>query len=217
MQETRADNAQAIGLALLLHAVLFGLIFFGMWWTRSTTPPSAGEPVSAELFDPDSLSQSMRRELAQRPEPLAEPPPPPPAPEPEPLPEPLPEEVPPPPQPRRRSSAVPDRSSRTKRPRCDLRLTRARARGAASPGKIDHRARTQDEAERQKQQQPMEKERQKQQRTSVVSGKAEGRSSSRQRELKREEAAHAPKRGAGRAESAPTSGQSRRRFPTCWS
>jgi colicin import membrane protein len=109
MQETRADNAQAIGLALLLHAVLFGLIFFGLWWTRSTTPPSAGEPVSAELFDPDSLSQSMRRELAQRPEPIAEPPPPPPEPEPEPLPEPLPEEVPPPPQPQAQEQLpVPD-------------------------------------------------------------------------------------------------------------
>lgn len=106
MQETRADNAQAIGLALLLHAVLFGLVFFGLWWTRSTTPPSAGEPVSAELFDPDSLSQAMRRELAQRPEPLAEPPP---EPEPEPLPEPLPEEVPPPPQPQAQEQLpVPD-------------------------------------------------------------------------------------------------------------
>ena len=98
MRETRADNAQAIGLALLLHAVLFGLVFFGLWWTRSTVPPSAGEPVSAELFDPDSLSQAMQRELAERPEPAAEPPPPP-EPEPEPLPEPLPEEIPPPPQP----------------------------------------------------------------------------------------------------------------------
>jgi colicin import membrane protein len=34
MQETRADNAQAIVLALLLHVLLFGLIFFGLWWTR---------------------------------------------------------------------------------------------------------------------------------------------------------------------------------------
>lgn len=99
MRETRADNALAIGLAVLLHVLLFGLIFLGLRWARNAIPPSAGEPVSAELFDPESLSQSMRRELAQRPEPAAEPPPPEPEPEPEPLPEPLPEEAPPPPQP----------------------------------------------------------------------------------------------------------------------
>lgn len=107
MRETRGDNAQAIALALLLHALLFALIFFGLQWTRSTTPPSAGEPVSAELFDPDSLSQSTQRELAQRPEPAAEPPPPEPVQEPEPLPEPLPEEVPPPPQPQAQDQ-IPD-------------------------------------------------------------------------------------------------------------
>jgi colicin import membrane protein len=105
MRETRADNAQAIGLSLLLHALLFGLIFFGLRWTQSTAPPSAGEPVSAELFDPDSLSQAMRRELAQRPEPAAQPPPPAADPEeqetpplPQPLPAPAPEISPTPPQ-----------------------------------------------------------------------------------------------------------------------
>lgn len=166
MQETRADNAQAIVLALLLHAVLFGLVFFGLWWTRSTTPPSAGEPVSAELFDPDSLSQSMRRELAQRPEPIAEPPPPP-APEPEPLPEPLPEEVPPPPQPQAQEQLpVPDTVDQDEARRdaiSDLTAEREREeRRRQEQIDLTERER-QEEAERKKQQQTeMEQERQKQ-------------------------------------------------------
>lgn len=167
MQETRADNAQAIGLALLLHAVLFGLIFFGLWWTRSTTPPSAGEPVSAELFDPDSLSQSMRRELAQRPEPIDEPPPPPPAPEPESLPEPLPEEVPPPPQPQAQEQLpVPDTVEQDEARRdaiSELQAEREQEeRRRQEQIDLTERER-QEEAERKKQQQTeMEQERQKQ-------------------------------------------------------
>lgn len=164
MQETRADNAQAIGLALLLHAVLFGLVFFGLWWTRSTTPPSAGEPVSAELFDPDSLSQAMRRELAQRPEPLAEPPP---EPEPEPLPEPLPEEVPPPPQPQAQEQLpVPDTVEQDEARRdaiSELQAEREQEeRRRQEQIDLTERER-QEEAERKKQQQTeMEQERQKQ-------------------------------------------------------
>ena len=34
MRETRADTAQAFLLALLLHVLLFGLAFLGLWWTR---------------------------------------------------------------------------------------------------------------------------------------------------------------------------------------
>jgi colicin import membrane protein len=166
MQETRADNAQAIGLALLLHAVLFGLIFFGLWWTRSTTPPSAGEPVSAELFDPDSLSQSMRRELAQRPEPIAEPPPPPPAPEPEPLPEPLPEEIPPPPQPQAQEQLpVPDTVEQDEARRdaiSDLTAEREQEeRRRQEQIDLTERER-QEEAEQKQKQSDMERERQRQ-------------------------------------------------------
>jgi|SRR5690554_5203884 len=88
MRQTRADTARAVVLALLLHVALFALIFLGLWWTRSAAPPSAaGSPISAELVDASELSSSMRRALAERPEPL------PPEPESEPEPEPVPEPV----------------------------------------------------------------------------------------------------------------------------
>ena len=41
MRETRADTAQALLLALLLHALLFGLVLFGLWWTRAPESVSA--------------------------------------------------------------------------------------------------------------------------------------------------------------------------------
>lgn len=95
MRETRADTAQALVLALLLHLLLFALMFVGLWWTRSAAPPSAaGSPVSAELIDASDLSPAMRRTLAERPEPAEEPVPAPPEPEEEdvtPLPQPIPE------------------------------------------------------------------------------------------------------------------------------
>ncbi len=93
--ETRADTRQAIVQALLLHVLLFGLMFVGLWWTRSTAPVSAaGSPVTAELIDANALSPAMRRTLRDRPEPVEESLP---TPEPEdtlPLPQPLPEPVP---------------------------------------------------------------------------------------------------------------------------
>lgn len=73
MRETRADNAQALLLALALHALLFGLMFAGLWWTRPPPPMSAaGSPVSAELVDASALSPAMQRTLSDRPEPAVE-------------------------------------------------------------------------------------------------------------------------------------------------
>ena len=64
MRETRADTAQALLLALLLHALLFGLVLFGLWWTRAPEPVSAaGSPVQADIVDADALSASMQRAL----------------------------------------------------------------------------------------------------------------------------------------------------------
>jgi colicin import membrane protein len=97
VRETRADTTQAFVYAVALHALLFALMYFGLWWTRSSTPrPSWGVPVEAEVVDASRLSASLKRALKQD---AVKPEPPPPAPEEAPLPEPLPEEAPPPPQP----------------------------------------------------------------------------------------------------------------------
>lgn len=91
MRESRADTSRAIGLALLLHALVFVAMFAGLWWTKTQRPVSAaGSPVSAELVDAGDLSRAMQRTLANRPEPVAEP---------EPLPKPVEEEAAPTPQP----------------------------------------------------------------------------------------------------------------------
>lgn len=88
MHETRADTARAVTFALLLHAALFVLLFFGLWWTRSPEALSAaGSPITADLADASDLSASMQRALAEKPTPLP------------PLPEPVQEAAVPPPQP----------------------------------------------------------------------------------------------------------------------
>ncbi len=95
MKETRADTTRALVYALALHALLFGLMFVGLWWTRSNAPVSAAGPViEAELIDPNALSAAMKRALRTRPEPV-----PPQAAAPEPLPDPVEEDSAPPPQP----------------------------------------------------------------------------------------------------------------------
>jgi colicin import membrane protein len=107
MRERRADTMQATLLALGLHLLLFGIAFFGMWWTRSAAPVSAAGPVvEAELVDANALSANLQRVLRDRPDPAALPEPPVPepveqetAPPPQPLPEPVPQESPVPPQP----------------------------------------------------------------------------------------------------------------------
>ncbi len=97
MRETRADTAQAIVWALLLHVLLFGLMFLGLLWTRNAAPVSAaGVPVAAELVDADALSPAMQATLRKRPKPVKELPPPEPeeaAPLPQPLPEPVPQDA----------------------------------------------------------------------------------------------------------------------------
>jgi colicin import membrane protein len=86
MRESRSDNVVAIGLSILVHVLLFGLIFLGALWSASSRPESAmGSPVSADIIDPNALSAADRRALASRPEPL---------PDPEPAPEPVPDSVP---------------------------------------------------------------------------------------------------------------------------
>jgi len=104
MRETRADTSRAVVAALLLHALLFALMFAGMWWTRRAAPVSAAGPViEADLVDPRALSAPMRAALDEPatppPEPVAEPEPEPVAPPPQPVPEPVPEDSPVEPQP----------------------------------------------------------------------------------------------------------------------
>ncbi|MDQ3268599.1 MAG: protein TolA [Pseudomonadota bacterium] len=108
MRETRADDAQALLLALGLHVLLFALMFAGLWWSR--TPPStdaAGAPAGAELVDANELSEAMQRTLAERPDAAVDPLPAPlpepvdeeTTPRPQPIPEPVPDEAPVPAQP----------------------------------------------------------------------------------------------------------------------
>ena len=102
MRETRADTVQSFFAALLLHALFFALMFFGLYWTRAEAPINpAGPIIEAELIDPNALSAAMRRTLASRPDQPAPAPPQPEeaAPPEQPKPEPLPEEEPVPPQP----------------------------------------------------------------------------------------------------------------------
>ena len=101
MKETRADTNAAVVSALALHALLFALMFLGLWWTRTNAPLSAAGPViEADLVDPDALSAPMRRALDAQakapPEPLpvADA-----VPLPQPVPEPRPQDAPVPPQP----------------------------------------------------------------------------------------------------------------------
>lgn len=102
MRETRADTAQAFGFALLLHALLFVVMFAGLWWTRSAAPAAAAGSMAAELVDASALSSAMQRTLRNRPEPaeeiLAEPEPVEAVPLPQPLPEPAPQDAPTPQQ-----------------------------------------------------------------------------------------------------------------------
>jgi colicin import membrane protein len=102
VKETRADTNAAVVSALALHALLFALMFLGLWWTRASTPVSAAGPViEADLVDPNALSAPMRRALDA---PAKAPPPEPrpvedAAPPPQPMPEPRPQDAPVPPQP----------------------------------------------------------------------------------------------------------------------
>ena len=102
MRETRADTRRAVASALVLHLLLFGLMFAGLLWTRTSTPLSATGPViEADLIDPNALAAPLRRALdAPADEPAAVPEPvqaatPPPQPEPAPRPD----DAPVPPQP----------------------------------------------------------------------------------------------------------------------
>jgi colicin import membrane protein len=101
VKETRADTNAAVVSALALHALLFALMFIGLWWTRASTPVSAAGPViEADLVDPNALSAPMRRALDAPAKALPEPQPvEDAAPPPQPVPEPRPQDAPVPPQP----------------------------------------------------------------------------------------------------------------------
>jgi colicin import membrane protein len=96
VRETRADTVQALLLALLLHLLLFGLAFLGLWWTRDNAVSAAGSPVEADLFDRDAWSAAPRRALSAPPtpvEPVEAAPPPQPVPAPQPQQAPVPKQA----------------------------------------------------------------------------------------------------------------------------
>lgn len=155
MRETRADTQQAVLAAALLHALLFALMLAGLWWTRSVAPQSAaGEPVEAELVDPDALSARLQRVLAKRPEPVA--------PQPEPRPQPLPE--PDDPQPRPLPELSPEQST-PPQPQAQQAIVEpdpiSQEEVRADALSSETREREQDEKQRQEQIDLTERERQK--------------------------------------------------------
>lgn len=106
MKQTRTDTSIALVQAILLHALLFALLFAGLQWSRDSVALSAqGEPIEADLVTVNDLSASMRRALQRKPDEaaLAEP-----EPKSEPLPAPLSEDVPPPSQPKVLPPPVPE-------------------------------------------------------------------------------------------------------------
>lgn len=86
MKQTRADTGIAIAQAVLLHALLFALLFAGLRWSQRNVALSAqGDPIEADLVAVSDLSAPLQRALRRAP---AQ------APTPVPLPEPLPEDAP---------------------------------------------------------------------------------------------------------------------------
>ncbi|MFN7136701.1 MAG: protein TolA [Thermomonas sp.] len=99
MKQTRADTGIAIAQALLLHALLFALLFAGLRWSqRNVALAAQGDPIEADLVAASDLSAPLQRALRRAP---AEAPPP------EPLPKPLPEEPTPTPPPAQRALPPP--------------------------------------------------------------------------------------------------------------
>lgn len=87
MKQTRADTGIAIVQAVLLHVLLFLLLFAGLRWSQQTTVLAApGEPIEADLVTADELGADLQRALGRSPTP----PPQKQAPLPKPLPEPAP-------------------------------------------------------------------------------------------------------------------------------
>jgi colicin import membrane protein len=94
MRETPADTTRAVGLAFLLHAVLFALLLIGMSRTHGTTASAAEPAMTVGLIEPNALSTAMQmalnipttsspeaqpvKQTTVPPEPLPEPPPEPP-------------------------------------------------------------------------------------------------------------------------------------------
>ena len=153
MRETRADTTQAFVYAVALHALLFALMYFGLWWTRSSTPQESwGVPVEAEVIDANALSPSLQRALKRE---AVKPPPPPPAPKEEPLPEPVPEEAPPPPQPQAQEKlpepdAIDQEEVRADAVSPDTRLREQEAKQRQQQVDLDEQKRQEQEQQRQR-------------------------------------------------------------------
>ena len=92
MRETRTDTTLAVVVALLLHALIFAALLFGLRWS-TPTPAGAGEPVAADVVDANALGAATLRALAEPKRPPAPPQPEQAAPPPQPVPSPVPEDA----------------------------------------------------------------------------------------------------------------------------
>ena len=68
MRETRHDTTVAVALALLLH-LLPALLLLLVSLLPARPPAAAGEPVHADVIDPNALSAATRAALRTRPQP----------------------------------------------------------------------------------------------------------------------------------------------------
>ncbi|RDZ29549.1 cell envelope integrity protein TolA [Lysobacter silvisoli] len=93
MRETRADTAQAVGLAVLLHGLLILAIVLSALFNWSGSAGGGGSLMQTELVDASELSAAMQRTLRSKVDPVKEPVPEPDEPLPQPEPEPRPQDA----------------------------------------------------------------------------------------------------------------------------
>lgn len=160
-RESWGDSARAFGLALLLHAGLFGLLYVGMMWAPTRPPPSIrGEVIEAVLVA--APASASRPRTSPRPAPPKAPPP-----QPKPVEQPKQAETPPQPTPQQ-PPPKPDTSEQERIQKLAQQQAEEKARREQEERKrqeqidLTERQKQQEEAERTERLRQQELEREKQ-------------------------------------------------------